>query len=211
MKITVLLADDHHLVRQGIRGLLETHSEIKVVGEAQDGWEALRLAKTLRPQVALLDYSMPLLDGAETAHEIVRDVAGTHVLMLSCHHDARFVERALNAGARGYLVKNSVIDEVFDAILAVARGETYVSSRLMDSRVPAGRDVHVGGATVRLTSRQMEVLQLIAEGKANKQIAAALSISIKTVEKHRQEVMNKLRIHNIAGLTRYAVCEGIIA
>lgn len=209
--ITVLLVDDHNLVREGIRLLLESSGQIEVVGEADNGLKGISMAEDLVPNIVLMDVSMPLLDGAEATRHITQRVPSTKVLMLSCHEDDTCVQQAVEAGAVGYLLKHSVSTELISMIRAAARGETLYHSRLFSRVRWRGPAARAKNQRTRLTSREAEVLQLIAVGRANKQIAADLSISIKTVEKHRQQVMNKLNIHNIAGLTRYAMIEGMVS
>lgn len=214
-KITVLLADDHTVVRQGLRALLIAEEDIEVVGEAETGRQAVQLAKKLLPDVVVMDIAMPLLNGLEATRQIVRDIPSTRVLILSSYSDDEYVQQLTEAGAVGYLIKQTAAGDLLKAIRETHKGGAFfsptISKRLMDYY----RESFLSGKPVRktcekLTSRELEVLQLIAEGKANKQIAAELCISIKTVEKHRQQVMNKLNIHDIAGLTRYAISKGII-
>ncbi|MBI4661744.1 MAG: response regulator transcription factor [Verrucomicrobia bacterium] len=214
-KITVLLADDHTVVRQGLRALLDAEEDIDVVGEAETGRQAVQQAKKLLPDVVVMDIAMPLLNGLEATRQIVREIPSTRVLILSSYSDDEYVHQLTEAGAVGYLIKQTAAGELLKAIRETHKGGAFfspsISKRLMDYY----REAFLSGRPVRksceqLTSRELEVLQLIAEGKANKQIAAELCISIKTVEKHRQQVMNKLNIHDIAGLTRYAISKGII-
>ena len=215
-KITVLLADDHTVVRQGLRILLESEDDMKVVGEAETGRQAVQMSKKLQPDVIVLDVAMPVLNGLEATRQITREAPNTKVLILSSYSDEDYVQQLVEEGAIGYLVKQTAANDLLKAIREVVKGNAFfspsISKRLLDQcREPF---VHGGPAkkkSSRLTSREAEVLQLIAEGRANKQIAAALDISIKTVEKHRQQVMNKLNIHDVAGLTRHAIAKGIIA
>jgi DNA-binding NarL/FixJ family response regulator len=211
-KLRILLADDHKLVRAGLRLLLERIADLEVVGETADGQEALRQIAELRPDVALVDVSMPGLNGIETAARVAREHPATRVLMVSMHLDEEYVHRALSAGAAGYLLKNSELQELEIAVRAVGRGETWlspdVSARVVRS---LGKGDKAGaGPYELLTQRQREVLQLIAEGRSTKQIAQRLGISVKTVETHRSELMERLGIHGIAGLVRYAIRAGIV-
>lgn len=214
--ITVLLAEDHEVVRDGLRALLETETDIELVGEAETGRQAVQLVQELRPDVVVMDIAMPLLNGLEATRQILAAAPATRILILSAHSDDAYVERALELGAAGYLIKQTPFLVLAKAIRQARKGYTYLSPPLEKRR--HDREEHPDrGATgrrkqraVRLTSREIEVLQLIAEGKANKQTADELGISIKTVEKHRQHLMRKLDIHDTAGLTRYAIAEGII-
>jgi DNA-binding NarL/FixJ family response regulator len=214
-RITVLLAEDHTIVREGFRKMLELESDFQVVGEAQDGRQAIALAKKLRPAVVLMDIAMPRLNGLEATRQVLKVVPATKVLILSAHSDDAYVKNATDSGAMGFLLKQTSSHVVCEAIRQVQKGKTFfcptVARRLhqLDGKSTdrAGRPQP---RNARLTSREMEVLQLIAEGKANKETAAELGISIKTVEKHREKVMGKLKIHDTAGLTRYAISAGII-
>jgi len=214
-KITVLLADDHTLVRQGFRALLEAEPDIAIVGEAETGRQAVQLAKKLRPDVVLMDIAMPLLNGLEATRQIIKEDPSSKVLVLSSYNDDEYVHQLTEAGAAGYLLKEAAVTDLVKAIREVRKGRTFFSPAICKRLMNRYRETLVKGVPVRkrtdlLTSREAEVLQLIAEGKANKQIAAELSISIKTVERHRGRLMNRLGIHDIAGLTRYAISKGVI-
>jgi DNA-binding NarL/FixJ family response regulator len=214
-KIKVLIADDHTVVRQGLRALLEAEPDITVVGEAEDGRQALRLALKLLPDIVVIDVAMPLLNGLEATHQITKEVPNTRVLVLSSYSDDEYVRRLTEAGAAGYLVKQTAAADLIRAIREVRNGNAYFSPAISRRILEQYRTAFLNGAPVgtpvnRLTPREAEVLQLVAEGKANKQIAAELCVSVKTVEKHRQQVMNKLHIHDVAGLTRYAISKGFI-
>jgi DNA-binding NarL/FixJ family response regulator len=213
--ITVLLAEDHMIVREGFRKLLAAEADIEVVGEAQTGRQAVALAKRLRPAVVVMDIAMPLLNGLEATRQIRKAIPGAKVLMLSAHSDDAYVEQAMAFGAVGYLLKQTSSHDLSQAIREVQNGNTFFSPSIAkrfhnhSQKSPNGSGLHKE-KLARLSSREVEVLQLIAEGKANKQTAAELGISIKTVEKHRQNLMAKLNIHEISGLTRYAIRAGII-
>jgi DNA-binding NarL/FixJ family response regulator len=213
--ITVLLAEDHMIVREGLRALLEAEGDIAVVGEAETGRQAVQLAKRLRPDVVVMDIAMPLLNGLEATRQILKAVPATGVLILSAHGDDEYIRQAVMLGAAGYLIKQTSADLLAKAIREVAKGNTFfspsIAQRVQDLYPPSpdGRAAVKKRRTV-LSSREVEVLQLIAEGNANKQVAAELGISIKTVEKHRQHLMSKLGLHDTAGLTRYAIAAGII-
>ena len=211
-KIRVLLADDHELVREGLRLLLSIEGDIEIVGEASQGREAVTLAKTLRPAVVVIDLSMPILNGFEATRQIRRELPSTAVIVLSAHDDDDYVDRAIEVGAAGYVLKHNSSDVLAKAIREVSKGRLSFSERivrrLLERREKALSDGRIGPR--QLTSREVEVLQLIAEGKANKQAAAELGISVKTIEKHRQALKTKLDIHDTAGLTRYALAVGII-
>jgi DNA-binding NarL/FixJ family response regulator len=212
-KIGILLADDHAVVRQGLRALLEAEGDIDVVGEAENGRQAVAQAKKTLPDVVVMDVAMPGMNGLEATRQIVRNIPSSKVLVLTSYGDDDYVNQLLEAGATGYLVKQTAAADLLKAIREVHQGNTFFSPsiakrlRQQENEALAGGQTPAG-RTGRLTSREAEVLQLVAEGFANKQIAAELSISIKTVEKHRQQAMNKLNIHDIAGLTRYAISKG---
>jgi DNA-binding NarL/FixJ family response regulator len=212
--ITVLLAEDHTVVRAGLRALLASETDIQVIGEAENGREAVTLTNKLRPNVVVMDIAMPLLNGLEATRQILKLAPETKVLILSAHSDDEYVEQTIAWGAAGYLVKQSSAHLLPKAIRDVHSGKTVFSPSVAKRLVDRGDkrqakdlpQVRNGG----MSSREVEVLQLIAEGLANKQVASELAISIKTVEKHRQNLMRKLGIHDTAGLTRYAISAGII-
>jgi DNA-binding NarL/FixJ family response regulator len=214
-RITILLADDHTVVRQGLKALLEAEHDIEVVGEAETGRQAVELARRLLPDVVVMDIAMPHLNGLEATRQITRELSSTRVLILSSYGDDEYVRQLTTAGATGYLLKQTAASDLTRAILETCRGHGFFSPSIARRLMDCCRQSFLNGrpsrnSTPHLTSRETEVLQLIAEGRANKQIAADLGISIKTVEKHRQQVMNKLNIHEIAGLTRYAIARGIV-
>ncbi|MDD5141669.1 MAG: response regulator transcription factor [Verrucomicrobiales bacterium] len=214
-KITVLLAEDHMIVREGFRKMLELENDFEVVGEAQDGRQAVAMAKKFRPDVVLMDIAMPLLNGLEATRQIRKDLPAVKVLMLSAHSDDAYVKNATESGAVGFLLKQTSAHDVCRAIREVQKGKIFfspsISRRLGRLNPPSlDRTGQLKKKAVQLTSREMEVLQLIAEGKANKETASELGIGMKTVEKHREHLMQKLDIHDTAGLTRYAISAGII-
>jgi len=212
-KITVVLADDHAVLREGLRLLLQTTHDIAVVGEADDGHRTLTAVKKLQPDVVLLDIAMPLLNGLEAARRIALEVPATKVLILSAYHDHQHVQQALDAGASGYLTKQISSDDLFDAIREISAGKASFSPPIARCLSQQWRDGTSPFTTTRapaLTTRQTEVVQLIAEGFSSKQIAGVLRLSQKTVGKHREAIMAKLDIHEIASLTRYAVFTGVV-
>jgi len=214
-RITVLLAEDHDIVREGLRALLELSGEFEVVGEAANGRQAVDLAKKLKPTVVIMDIAMPLLNGFEATRQILLAAPGTKVLVLSAHSDDEYVAHMASVGASGYLVKQNSGQVLVHAVKEIAAGRPYFSPTIMKRLGEAERKSRESGEARGkpkrpLTSREAEVLQLVAEGAANKQVAAELGISIKTVEKHRQQLMDKLDIHDTAGLTRHAIATGVI-
>lgn len=214
-KITVLLADDHIIVRQGLRALLAVSGDIEVIGEAGDGREAVEMIKKLSPQVVVMDLAMPKLNGLEATRQIVKGHPSIKVVVLSSYSDQEYVQKVMAVGAVGYLIKQSAADDLLTAIREVHKGNNFFSPSIAKSLNDLRREAFSSGqilqeTPVHLTPRETEVLQLIAEGRANKQIADDLAISIKTVEKHRQQVMNKLNIHDVASLTRYAISKGMV-
>ena len=213
--ITVLLAEDHQLVREGFRALLQHEPDIEVVAEAETGRQAIQLTRKLRPAVVVMDIAMPLLNGLEATRQICKDFPETKVLILSAHSDDAYVDQATASGAAGFLLKQTSSHELATAIRRLQEGKTFFSATIAKlvndrSRKSSNRDGSLQKKSNRLSSREVEVLQLIAEGKANKQVASELGVSFKTVDKHRQHLMSKLNIHDVAGLTRYAIAEGII-
>lgn len=218
--IRILLADDHSLVRAGIRSLLQSISGFQVIAEAGDGHEALDKVRLLKPDIALFDIGMPGLNGLEAAARVIKEVPKVRVVILSMHKSEEYVLQALRVGASAYLLKDADTAELEIAIKAVARGETYlspaVSKHVMDDYVRrVGGDMdkldNASGPFETLTPRQREILQLIAEGNTTQEIANKLTISVKTVETHRSQLMERLDIHDVAGLVRYAIRRGIIS
>lgn len=211
--ITVLLADDHTIVREGFRKLLDGETDIEVVGEAPTGRQAVAMAAKLLPDVVVMDIAMPLLNGLEATRQIRKACPLTKVLMLSAHSDSAYVEEAIEAGASGFLFKQSSATVLSRSIRDIQKGSLIfapvIVRRILAER-SSGRPVPPKKKSAGLTSREMEVLQLIAESKANKEVAVELGIGIKTVEKHREHLMLKIGVHDTAGLTRYAIASGIV-
>jgi len=209
--IRILLADDHALLRAGIRALLEDLPGVAVVAEAADGREALALVEAHRPDLLLADIAMPGLGGLEVTARVAEDYPEIGVVILSMYRDGEYVRKAVKAGARGYLLKDSAIPELELAIRAVARGETYLSPPVSTQVVADYRRLAYETALEGpLTPRQREILRLIAEGKTTKSIARSLNISVKTVETHRTQLMDRLDIHDVAGLVRHAIRVGLV-
>jgi DNA-binding NarL/FixJ family response regulator len=204
-EISVLLADDHSLVRRGFRRILEDDQGMKIVGEASNGVEAIRMAYELKPKVVVMDLSMPELDGVQATKEIVKHLPGTAVLILSMHADNNYVRNALDAGAKGYLLKSAIDVDLVGAIRAVAEGKRFMGSGL--KYVAQEQDDELK----RLTAREKQVLQLIAQGKSNKEIAVLLELSVNTVSVHRANLMEKMNIHRTAELVLFAIRKGLVA
>lgn len=216
MGIRVLLADDHKIVRDGLKSMLAKQLDIEVVGEAENGREAIQRARELTPDVVVMDIGMPELNGLDAARRLIEQMPGVKIVALSMHSDRRYVSEMLAAGAKGYLLKDSAFDELTRAIRAAAEGRTYLSPGVADvvledylRRIGSDGDPAAPPAPRGLSSREREVLQLIAEGLSTKQIASHLHLSVKTVETHRRQIMDKLGIFNIAGLIKFAVREGL--
>lgn len=209
----LLLADDHTLFREGVRSLLSRMPEVTIVAETGDGREALDLIDKHRPDVALLDITMPGLNGLEVASRTSQKSPKTRVVILSMHANEAYVAQALRAGIAGYLVKDAAATELAAALRAVARGETYLSPAISRQVVDGflGKSQLEADPLQGLTARQREILQLIAEGKSTKEIAAVLDVGIKTVETHRANLMERLGIHDVAGLVRFAIRSGVIS
>jgi DNA-binding NarL/FixJ family response regulator len=212
--IRVILADDHHLVRKGIRALLEKSEDIKVVGEAEDGLEAVELAERLVPDVLVMDIAMPRLNGIQATERIRTRQLATQVVILSMHSDETLVRQALRNGAKGYLLKRSVTEELLLAVRAASQGEIYlspaISGIILQDFLTHPADAEPSITFDRLSPREREVLQLIAEGNTNTAIAQTMNVSVKTIEKHRANLMSKLNVHDVAGLTRIAIKHGLI-
>ncbi len=213
-KLRILLADDHTLVRQGLRKLIEARPEWEVVAEAGDGREAVRHALELKPDVAIVDIAMPLLNGIEATRQIVRRASEVRVLVLSMYPDEAYITQVMQAGAAGYLLKDSADTDLTQAVTAVAQGKSFFSPAIAKTMLDAYvRHLAERGITDRydaLSEREREVFQLIAEGRSNKQIAELLFLSVSTVETHRAHIMEKLDVHSAAEMVLYAVRKGVI-
>jgi DNA-binding NarL/FixJ family response regulator len=212
MPTRILLVDDHEIFLEGLRGLLEKHRDLEVVGRAADGRTAVDLARELAPDVVVMDITMPGMNGIEATRRIVAHEPRVRVVALTMHSTRRFMAEALKAGAAGYLLKESAVAELILAIRTVVEGRAYLSPRITDvlvsdyvRHVPAGGSADLSA----LSPREREVLQLVAEGKSTKEIAGLLHVSVKTIEAHRTQVMEKLRIRSVAGLTKFAITEGL--
>ena len=212
METTIVVVDDHKLVREGIRRLLETREDFRVVGEASDGEEAVALVTEKQPDIALMDIWMPRLSGIDATRRIGKRGLATRVLVLSMHESRSFVEEVLRAGAAGYIVKNAAPEDLLNAIDAVRSGASYLSpsitQQVVDAIARPGDAAPQGVAA--LTDREREVLQLIAEGLSSKEIAELLGVSLKTVDSHRSNLMEKLDIHKVSGLVRFAIRVGLV-
>jgi DNA-binding NarL/FixJ family response regulator len=213
-QIRILVVDDHRVMREALRALFENEIDIDVVGEAETGRQAVQMAKQLSPTLVIMDITMPTLNGLEATRQIMRDIPNAKVLMLSAHGDLPFIQQAREAGAAGYLLKDSSMVELLEAVRSTKRGNFFLSHAIPNHIRQECLSFCQKGAKMSkrpgsLSSREIEVLQLIAEGAPNKQIADDLSISVKTTEKHRHNLMDKLHIHCIAGLTRYAIANGM--
>jgi DNA-binding NarL/FixJ family response regulator len=209
----VIIADDHKIIREGLRSLLEKSGEFQCVGEADDGRQAVMLATELRPDIVIMDIAMPNLNGIEATRQIKSELPEVEVVVLSMHATRNYVVQVLQAGASAYLLKDSAFEELSTALLAISRGGMYLSPAITKTAALAtlkgGLSGGIGGQTDHLTKRELQVLQLIAEGKSTKDIAARLELSVKTVETHRKQIMDKLEIRSIAGLTKYCIREGL--
>lgn len=213
-RIRILLADDHAVVRKGLRFLLERQPEMEVVGEAADGREAVRLAEEFKPTVVVMDIGMPQLNGIEATAQIVKRSPQTSVIMLSVHSDETYLLRALSAGAKGYLLKDSAEDDLVRAVQVVAQGKPFfspaIAQTLLEDYVRFLQQRGLKDSYDLLTDREKQILQLLAEGKSNKEVAALLNLSLYTVETHRTHLMQKLNLHNTAEIVLYAVRKKII-
>lgn len=213
MQTTILLADDHRLVREGLRKLIEEREDLRVVAEATSGQEAIELCDRLQPDIVLMDISMPGLSGIDATRRICKGNPGTRVLILSMHDNQGYVEEVLRSGASGYVLKDSAASDLLQAIDAVRGGDSFLSPTVTQQVVdaiarPADRPL---AAASQLTEREREVLTLIAEGLSSKEIAQKLGVSLKTIESHRANLMDKLDIHKVSGLVRFAIRAGLVA
>ncbi len=212
MSVRILLADDHEIVREGLRSLLEKQPDMEVIAEADNGRTAITMSKKLKPEVVIMDITMPDLNGIEATRQIIAESPGVKVIALSMHSSRKLITEMLSAGASGYLLKHSALEELGKAIEAVTNNQTYLSPKITGTvvkdylRCIEDKD---SSALPALTTREREVLQLFAEGKTTKQIASRLHVSISTVESHRKQIMDKLNLHSIAELTKYAISEGL--
>ncbi len=213
--LRILLADDHTIVRQGVRKILEEHPDWRVVGEAANGRDAVRLAVDLKPDIALLDIGMPLLNGIEATRQIARRTTGVNVVILSMHSDEAYITQVLQAGARGYLLKDSADEDLIRALTAVAQGKSFfspaVAKVMLDDYVRQMAQRGIVDRYESLSEREREIFQLIAEGRSNKEIADLLSVSPSTVETHRGHIMEKLDVHSAVEIVLYAVRRGLIS
>ena len=209
--VKIVLADDHKMMREGLSSLLNQQGDISVVGQATNGREAVQLAEKLGPDVVVMDVSMPDLNGIDATRQIISRTPATKVIALSMHSDRQFVAEMFRAGASGYLLKDSAFEELASAIRTVARDETYIAPKIGGFRIDDYTSNANSGRMVspKLTEREREVLQMLAEGKGTKEIAAELFLSAKTVETHRQHLMDKLEMYTVAELTKYAIREGL--
>jgi DNA-binding NarL/FixJ family response regulator len=209
-KIRVLLADDHTILRRGVRMLVDSQPDMEVVGEARTGREAIDQTRKLKPDIVVMDVSMPELNGIESTRQICDERTHTKVVALSMHKDSVYVREILRAGARGYLVKDAEDEDLLRAIRCVSRGEAFLSPAISDAVLTDFRK-HVSNPVDLLTSREREILTMVAEGKANKEIANALNLSVYTVESHRGSVMEKLHLHNTGDIVRFALRNGLVS
>lgn len=212
MNITVVLADDHKIVREGLRSILEKELRLKVIAQADNGRSAVQLVKELKPAIVIMDISMPDLNGIEATVQILQEVPSTKVIALSMHSDKKYVSEMLGAGASAYLLKDCAVDELERAIQAVLAGKIYVSPDVTGTVIEDYRrhvEQQKSIAASKLTVKEREVLQLIAEGNSTKEIASLLNVSIQTIDTHRQHIMEKLKLYSVAELTKYAIREGL--
>ena len=206
MSTKIFLADDHNIIREGLRAMLEKKADIRIVGEAGDGRTTVQMVRETMPDIVIMDIAMPEMNGIEATRRIIKNSPHVKIIVLSMHSDRRFVSETFRAGASGYVLKDSALAELIDAINAAKRGCSYISMEIQDV---INKKLSKHPLYSELTDREREVLQLISEGKSTKQIAACLDVSVKTVDSHRQQLMKKLTMHSIAELTKYALREGL--
>ncbi len=211
MNTRILLADDHVMIREGLRLLINREDDMDVIGEAEDGREVLRLVPKVNPDIIIMDVEMPNLNGSETTRQVVANYPNIDVIALSAHTDCRYIAEMLKAGAKGYLLKHSASDELLQAIHLVSRGKTYLSPEIAGTVTADYRRQVVPSDSpfAKLSSRESEVLQMLSEGKSRKEIASELCLSIKTVATHVEHIREKLDLHSVAELTKYAIREGV--
>jgi len=213
MTIRALLVDDHAMLREGLRAILARDPRVEVVGEATNGLDALEVSRRLHPDVVVMDIGMERMNGIEATRQILSRIEGCRVIALSVHADKRYVQHMLRAGASGYVLKEAACGDLVQAITTVAGGERYFSPRIdlpaENGKLPASPSLDAEGAYARLTPREREVLKLLSEGETSREIAGLLDISPRTVETHRRNIMRKLGLHSVAGLTKYAIREGL--
>lgn len=209
--MNILIVDDHGILREGLKSLIERHSEMEVIGEAKDGNNAIKLTKKLSPDIVIMDVSMPNLNGVEATKYILREKPDVKIIILSMHKDINIVKESLKAGASGYVLKSYLFDELLNALKAVEADEHYLSPRITGIVLKDFKDEEAVDASCppKLTTRERQILQLIAEGKTIKEIARMLHVSSKTADANRRQIMNKLGIFNVAELTKYAIREGL--
>ena len=212
-EIEILIADDHRMFRQGLKSLIEKESNYTVIAEASNGKQAVELCRSHSPRLVLMDISMPELTGIEATKQILQELPDTKIVALSMHADQRFVVEALKAGAAGYLLKDSAVEELLRAMAVILKGHTYLSPSITDLLV---KDYirqldtpQAASSYTRLTTRELQVLRQVADGRSTKEIAHALDVSVKTVETYRQQIMEKLQLHSVAELTKYAIRQGL--
>jgi DNA-binding NarL/FixJ family response regulator len=214
IKINIFIADDHNLVRQGIVAILKNQGIFTIVGEASDGAQAVRMVKELKPDIILMDISMPLLNGLEATYQIKRDMPEAKILILTQYENEEYIMQIIKAGASGYVLKSSVSDDLVSGILALEKGGRFfspsISKLILDGYINKIKGQETKKESPELTHREREVMQLLAEGETNQKVAEKLYISVRTVEFHRANIMHKLNLHDMAGLVKYALQKGII-
>ena len=211
MSISVIIVDDHKIIRDGLKTLLSKEDDIDVVGEAENGREAIKVTLEKRPEIVIMDIGMPIMNGIEATRQIIKDLPETKVIALSMHYDKQYVKGMLASGAKGYLLKDCAGEELSEAIKIVSKNNTYISQDITNTVIEGYADIQDFSNTqakASLTNREKEILQLLTEGDSTKQIAVELYISVKTVEAHRANIMGKLNIHNLPELTKYAIRHG---